>query len=184
MQALAHLRHVLTQLPQAQAQPLDQQQWLARARVQGHHALPQVVQAHPQQTRPCTQALAPGVPITYDCQHKCCLCPGVCAAGAVIAVQVLDEVLLPTVLHKVHLQVVPAVTLHGHLVAVDQPRQPDKCCASSRTYGQQLLLGRACIAVFASTCVTFCMPDTKHNCLRQQYFQMPDCFDREHELGL
>ena len=104
MSGLPYLRHVLAQFAQAQAQPLDEKQRALIPSCQACQAVAQVRQAHPQQPCPCCQALPSGVAITDDCQHKGCLRSRVCAAGAVTAVKVLDEVLLPAVFHQVHLR--------------------------------------------------------------------------------
>ena len=72
-----------------------------------------MTEAHTKQPRPCSQALPSGVAVTDDCQHKGCLGSGVCAAGAVVAVQIVDEVLLPTILHQVHLH--QALTCYVHM---------------------------------------------------------------------
>ena len=76
----------MTQLSQAEAEPLDEQNRPRGTPTQAGHAMPQVGQTHPQQPRPRGQALPPGVAIADDGQYKGCLGPRVCAAAAVIAV--------------------------------------------------------------------------------------------------
>ena len=80
------LWHVLAQLSQAEAQPLDEQQGTRGSTTQAGHAMAQVGEAHSQQPCPGSQTLPSGVAIAYDCQHKGCLGSRVGAAGAVITV--------------------------------------------------------------------------------------------------
>ena len=102
---MPHLCHVLTQLAQAKAQPLDQQARVPAGEIDLalEGGIPwggQQAQQGGQHVGLRTQRLAARVALTHDGEHKAGLCARA-ARPVLLEVEVIDEVDVAVVLHQI-----------------------------------------------------------------------------------